>query len=268
MSSLMCCLGFRSSARPEPPATASPACCLRFSPSGSPLGRQGTPGGLGWQGAPPDSELWLTDEALSAPLELFLYRVHQLFLDHVQDIETMDHTVQYLLLLLGMNSPAIATRLLRCNTRLLLSNILACKTITPRLRKEATECLDALHAHALGQAQITLTGALDSPLPVTQKPPMPTLPNGAVPLSLMGAAGSPTPAPAAEGETTVEDQAYLEGVGLHHLFREIAANLLAARPPREKVPEFIARALEERFGATKDAKDSKSASKTKSRSRA
>ena len=51
---------------------------------------------------PPHLETWLTDEALTCSLELLVYRVHQLFLEQVHDIETMDFMMQYIAQLLGV----------------------------------------------------------------------------------------------------------------------------------------------------------------------
>lgn len=69
--------------------------CRREGPIGRPV-----PCGDGALG--PEVDLWLTDEALTCPLEMLVYRVHQLFMDQVYDIETMDFAIQYIALLLGV----------------------------------------------------------------------------------------------------------------------------------------------------------------------
>eukprot|EP00667_Euglena_gracilis_P000270 EG_transcript_270 len=183
----------------------------------------------------PEVDLWLTDEALTCPLEMLVYRVHQLFMDQVYDIETMDFAIQYIALLLGMKAQPVAARLLRCNTRLLLTNILGCKNLTPQLKKEAGFCLEELHAHALSHAQYNFSGTVENVMPVTKKPAVPPLPKMPQLLRLPPPEEDEEVTPRDEFEHDPEDQAYLDSVGIKHLFNELTSVLLSSRPGQAEV---------------------------------
>eukprot|EP00668_Euglena_longa_P023187 GGOE01028936.1.p1 GENE.GGOE01028936.1~~GGOE01028936.1.p1 ORF type:complete len:1564 (-),score=498.96 GGOE01028936.1:365-4870(-) len=197
--------------------------------------------------ANPEVDLWLTDDALTCPLEMLVYRVHQLFMEQVYDIETMDFAIQYIALLLGMRSQAISTRLLRCNTRLLLTNILGFKNLTPQLKKEANYCLEELHTHALSHAQYNFTGTVENAMPVTQKPAVPLLPQMPQLLRLPPPEEDEEVTPRSEFEHDPEDQAYLDGIGIKHLFNELTSVLLSSRPKQADVYDFLHKFIMDKY---------------------